>query len=174
MRGAEADQHDFSENKEGGHFRRGSNKGGGRNGRALIGIGRPEVKWRGGDLKSEADQRHDNAGGQKRCHGPSLVAIDGETGRARHSVNEADAKKREGAGGAAEEKIFQAGFGGADVGLVEGRHDVEGQAGEFEADKNHEELFAADEEHQPNGGEQEQSEIFAVMPGSAVRARELR
>ena len=35
-------------------------------GRALIGVGRPEMKRRGRDFESEADKSHDDPGEQKR------------------------------------------------------------------------------------------------------------
>ena len=73
-----------------------------------------------------------------------------EPGRAAHAVDEAQAEQREGAGGAAEEKILETRFGRARVGFVEPRHDVERQTGQFEPDEDHEQFLAADEEHEPN------------------------
>ena len=34
--------------------------------RALISVGRPKVKWRGGDFERETNQRHDDAGREQR------------------------------------------------------------------------------------------------------------
>ena len=51
-------------------------------------------------------------------------------------------------------KYFRPGFGGAEVGFVERRHDIKREAGELEADENHEQFFAADEQHQSDRGEQ--------------------
>ena len=63
---AEADQHDFSQHDERGDLRARGDERSGRNRRALIGVGRPEMERRGGDFEGEADQRHDDAGGEQR------------------------------------------------------------------------------------------------------------
>ena len=47
--------------------------------------------------------------------------------------------------------------------LVERGHDVKRETGQLEPDENHEQFFAADEEHQPDRREQNQREIFAVV-----------
>ncbi len=58
-----------------------------------------------------------------------FLANRGEPGRSRHAINQTDSKKRERTGRAAEQEIFQTGFGGADIGFVERGHDVEREAG---------------------------------------------
>ena len=89
------------------------------------------MKRRGGDFEGETDQRHDDAGGEQRLDWPAreLLPDGGKAGRSRHAIDEADPKKRERARRAAEEEIFQARFGGADVGFVERGHDIKREAG---------------------------------------------
>ena len=132
------------------------------------------MKRRGGDFESESDKGHDDAGGEQWLDrtGSQFLSDRGEPGRAAHAVNEAQPKKRERARGAAEKEIFEARFRGARVGFVEPRHDVERQAGQLETDEDHEQLFAADEEHESDRGEQEQREIFAAVTRSVHAARE--
>src|SRR5207302_462699 len=83
------------------------------NRRALISIRRPEMKWRGRNFEREPNQRHDDPDGEERLkrNGAKFLPDRGQRGRSRHSVNQTDSKKCERARGAAEEKIFQAGFG---------------------------------------------------------------
>ena len=68
-----------------------------------------------GDLEREADEGEDEAGGEQGLH--AVGADEGgdfaKAGNAAHSIDEADPKQREGARGAAEEEIFEAGFGAA-------------------------------------------------------------
>src|SRR4029453_6510337 len=90
-----------------------------------------------------------------------------KAGCSRDAVNEADPKKRERARCAAEQEILQTRFGGADVSLVERRHNIKREAGELEADEDHEEFFAADEQHESDRGKQKHGEI---LPGIARRA----
>jgi len=66
----------------------------------------------------------------------------------RHTVNETDSKKRERAGRAAKQEIFQARFGRAHICFVERGHDIKRETEQFETDKDHEKFFAADEQHQ--------------------------
>ena len=174
MQRTEGNQENFSEDDERRDLRAGSDEGGAGDRRALVGVGRPEMEWRGGDLESETDQRHDDAGGEQWFDGLRLELLPdgGEPGRAAHSVNEAQPEKGECARRAAEEKILQAGLGGTAVGFVERGHDVERQPGQFESDENHEQLFAADEQHQSDRGEQNQREIFALVARGAITARE--
>src|SRR5204862_6671758 len=113
--------------------------------RTLIGIRRPKMEWRRRNFECEANQGQDDPGGEKRRHGSELRRDAGKISRACHSINEADPKKRERARSTAEEKIFQAGFGGTHVGLVESSHDVKRQTGEFEPYEDDEQFFAADE-----------------------------
>ena len=90
---------------------------------------------------------------------------------ARLAVNEADPKKFERARRATEQEIFQARFGGADVGFVERRHNIKREAGELEADEDHEQFFAADEQHESNRGKQKHGEILAGIARVAVATR---
>ena len=91
--------------------------------------------------------------------------------RSRHAVNEADPKKRERARRAAEQEIFQARFGGAEVGFVERRHNIKREASELEADEDHEQFFAADEQHESDRGQQKHGEILAGIAGGTVITR---
>src|SRR4029453_11703371 len=84
------------------------------------------------------------------------------------AVNEADPKKRERARRAAEQEIFQSRFGGADVGFVERRHDIKREAGQLEADEDHEQFFAADEQHESDRGKEKHGEILAGIARGAV------
>ena len=103
-----------------------------------------------------------------------LLRDRGEPGRAAHAVNEAQAEKGERARHAAEEKILQSSFGRTEIGLIECGHDVERQPGQFESDENHEQLLAADEQHQSDRREQNQREILALMAGVTItRARRM-
>ncbi len=69
MGGTEADQHNFSQHDERRDLRARGDEGGGRNRRALVSVGRPEMERRGGDFEGEADERHDNPGGEQRLDG---------------------------------------------------------------------------------------------------------
>ena len=95
----------------------------------------------------------------------------GESGRPRHTVDETEAEKRERARRAAEQEIFQARFGGANVSFIERRHDIKRETGELEADEDHEQFFAADEQHESDRGKEEHREILAGIAGLAVVAR---
>jgi hypothetical protein len=64
----EANQHDFSKHDKRRHFRARSNERRGRNWRALVSVGRPEMKRRGCDLESESDKGHDNSGSEERLN----------------------------------------------------------------------------------------------------------
>jgi len=132
------------------------------------------MEGRSGDFESKSDECHDDPDQEQRLDGSRRQFLSDRVQPrcAAHAVDEAQAKKREGAGGAAEEKIFETCFRGARVGFVESRHDVERETGQFEPDKDHEQFLTADEEHQPNRGEQEQREEFPAMPGRAVASEE--
>ena len=124
---SETDEHDFPEHNERGDFRTGSDKSSARNRRALISVRRPKMKGRRGDFEGKADQGHDDADGEKwldRKRG-QLLTNRGQGSGPGHTVNQTDAKKREGAGGAAEEKIFQSGFSRADIGFIESSQHIE-------------------------------------------------
>ncbi len=56
----------------------------------------------------------------------------GEVGGVGEAVEQAEAEEQEGCGHAAEEEVFEGGFGGVGVAFVEGGEDVEGEAEEFE------------------------------------------
>src|SRR5688572_14749850 len=77
------------------------------------------------------------------------------------AVNVTEAKEQEGGGHAAEEKVFQGRFRGANALLVERRHGVKAKAEELQGDKDHQQILRADEEHHRDGGEEKQREIFA-------------
>ena len=64
----EADENDFPKHDERGDFRARGDKRRTRDRRALIGVGRPQMKWRGGDFECESNERHDNAGCEQRWH----------------------------------------------------------------------------------------------------------
>ncbi len=68
-------------------------------------------------------------------------------------------------------KYLQPRFGGADIGFVERGHDVKREAGQFQSDEDHEQLFAADEQHQSNGRKQNYRQVFAVIKRSAIACR---
>ena len=110
---------------------------------------------------------------EERLHGygREFLANRNEAGCSRHAVNETDSKKRERARRAAEQEIFQARFSRAHIGFVERGHDVKRQAGEFEADEDHEQLFAANEQHQSDRREQNEREILTVISRRTIAAR---
>ena len=93
----------------------------------------------------------------------SFCEIDGQTGRSRHAVNETNPKQCECARCAAEQKIFQTCFGGADIQFVECSHDVQRETKQFEPDKNHQQFFTADEQHQADRCQKNYGKIFAEM-----------
>src|SRR6476646_7058176 len=92
------------------------------------------------NFEGKTDQGHSNAGKKER--GQSLIAKPvrngRKTGATRHSVNEAQSKKRKSTGGTAKEKVFQPSFGRPDVVFVERRHQIKRQPGKFEPNENHE------------------------------------
>src|ERR1700731_4761271 len=96
----------------------------------------------------------------------------GESGGPGQAVNQADAKKRERSGGAAKEKIFQSGFGRMDIGFIESSQDIERQPKQLESDKNHEQLFAADEQHESHRAKQKHGDILAVITQRFLRGNE--
>src|SRR5438046_666601 len=126
MSGSETNQHDFSKHDKRSDLRTRSDERGTWNWRALVSVGRPKMKWRGGDFESETDQCHHDADREKRLdrNTQEFLSDRRERGRSRHSVDKTDSKKRERAGSAAEQKIFQASFGRTDVALIEGRHHI--------------------------------------------------
>ena len=126
------------------------------------------------DLEREPDQRHHDSGGEQRLDGRCTEGLRdrGQSGRSRQAVDQADSEKREGARHAAEEKIFQPGFSRPEVAPIERGHDVKREPGQLESDENHEQLFAPDEEEQPDRREQNEREIFAVMARRVVVASE--
>src|SRR5204862_7734238 len=136
--------------------------------------GRPEMKRRRGNLEGKSDERHHDAGSHRRCDrsGGYFLANGAEPGGLAHAVDKAQPKEGERTRGTAEEKILEASLRGALVRLVEPRHHVERQSGEFEPDENHEQLLAPHEEQESNGGEQKEREIFTAMPGRAATARQ--
>ena len=170
----ETDEHDFSQHDERRHLRAGRDERGARDRRALVSVGRPEMERRGGDLEGEADERHDDAGGEERLNrdGVEFCADRSEASRAGHSVDEAQTKKRERAGGAAEKKILEARFGGTRIGFVEPGHDVKREASQLESDENHEQLFTADEKHESDRGEEKEREVFALVARGTIAPRE--
>src|SRR4029077_15806507 len=106
----------------------------------LIGVRRPEMERSRSDLKGESGQGHDDSNEKQWRDRLSIEFLrdSGEPGRVRHPINKADPKKRECAGGAAEEEIFQPGLGCADVGLIECSHDIQGETEQLETDEDHE------------------------------------
>ncbi len=66
MRRPEADEDDLSEHDERRHLRARSDKRGGRDRRALVGVGRPEMEGSGRDLEGKTDQGHNDSGRQQR------------------------------------------------------------------------------------------------------------
>src|SRR5213595_1754060 len=65
MSGSETNQHDFSKHYKRRDLRTGSDERGTWNWRALVSVGRPKMKWRGGDFEGKADQRHHDANGEQ-------------------------------------------------------------------------------------------------------------
>ena len=84
------------------------------------------MKRGSGAFERETNESHDNADGEQWLARASyqLLTDRGEACCARHAVNEADSKKCECARRAAEQEIFQTGFGGADVAFVERGQDI--------------------------------------------------
>src|SRR5438046_7675787 len=108
------------------------------------------MKWRGGDFEGEPDESHDDAHEEERLHGYAREFLSncGEPGCSRHAVNETDSKKRECARRTTEQEIFQTRFGGAHIGFVERGHDIKRETGELQADEDHEQIFADNEQTQ--------------------------
>src|SRR5947207_7429121 len=106
MSGSETNQHDFSKHDKRSDLRTGSDERGTWNRRALVSVGRPKMKWRGGDFEGKADQRHHDADREKRLdrNTHEFLSDRRDRGRSRHAVNKTDSKKRERAGSATEEK----------------------------------------------------------------------
>ena len=121
------------------------------------------MKRRSSNFEREADKRHDDASRKQRLHrrGRQFVRNRSETGASRHAINQTDSEKRERAGGAAEQKIFQTCFGGTHIGPVECNHHVKRKAQQFEPDENHEQLFTANEQHETDGCQKNNRQIFA-------------
>ena len=86
-----------------------------------------------------------------------------ETGASRHAIDQTDSEKRERAGGAAEEKVFQTCFGRSHIGLVERSHHVKGKAQQFEPNENHEQLFTANKQHETDRCQKNNRQVFARM-----------
>src|ERR1700736_73425 len=121
MKRTETDKHDFSEHDKRCDLGSGSDESGAWDRRALIRIRCPQMERRRRDLERKADQSHNDADSQQRLKVArgKFLADRGERGGAGHSVNKTDSEKGEGAGSAAEEKIFQAGFSRANVDLID-------------------------------------------------------
>src|SRR5438034_9531733 len=102
---------------------------------------------RGCDLKCETDKGNANAGKKKRREILRSKAFrdGGKASRARHAINEAQPKQSKSAGGAAKEKILQAGFGRSDIGFVECRHKIKRQTRKLESDEDHQQFLATNE-----------------------------
>ena len=163
--GSKPDEHDFTEHEKRCDLGTGRDECGGRNGPALIGFGRPEMERGRGYLEGESHERHDEAGGEQRLDGRTAQFLSNrrEPGGAGHAIDQAQSEESEGAGRAAEEEILEARFSGADIGFVETGHDIKGQTGEFEPDKDHEKLLAADEQQEADGGEEQHGEVLAAV-----------
>ena len=126
------------------------------------------MKWGGRNFEGESDQRHHQAGGEKRGNGPGAhLECDAlKDGRAGHAIDEAESEESKGAGRTSEEKILEAGFRGTDVGFVESHQSIKREASQLEPNKDHEQLLATHEEHQPDGSEEKHGEIFATVAQS--------
>jgi hypothetical protein len=123
------------------------------------------MERRRGDFESEAHQRHDDPGEKQRLdrYGHQFLSDGGQPGGAGGAVDETQPEEGERTRRAAEQEIFQACFGGANICFVERGHEIKRQAGQLEPDENHEQLFAADEQHQSDGRQQDEREIFSAI-----------
>ena len=74
--------------------------------------------------------------------------------RAGEAVDEAEAEEEKRGRHAAEEKIFQRGFGGFGAGFVETGEDVERKAGELESEEGDEELLRGGHQREARGGKE--------------------
>ena len=127
LEGAHGDAHD---QRHGRHLRRGGEEGGDRRRRALIDVGRPHVERHGRDLEGEAGQHEDEAEDQAEL---ALAAAERrgdrlEAGVAGVAVDQADAVEQHARGQRAEDEIFQAGFGRAQVVAVDGGEHIDAPA----------------------------------------------
>src|SRR5437870_1122438 len=94
---SQTDKYDFPKHDKRRHLRARGNKGGASYGRALVGVGRPQMERRGGNLKAKADKCCRDSDGKQRRNGPGgyLLADHSQTRAPRDSVNEAYSKKCE-------------------------------------------------------------------------------
>ena len=123
------------------------------------------MKWHGGDLEAETDDRHHDGHDQQRIESFAVQRRGNltEVRRARQTVEQAQPKQRERRRHAAEQKVFQGRLGGLDVALVERREDVKREARQFERDENHQDVLGADQEHHPHNCQQDQRKVFACV-----------
>ena len=123
------------------------------------------MKRRSSNFERKADERHDDACCKQGLHrrDRQFVRDRSETSAPRHAINQTDAEQRERAGGAAKQKILQTCFRGSHIGPVECSHHVKRKAQQFEPDENHEQLFTANEQHEADGCQKNNRQIFAWM-----------
>src|SRR6185312_447583 len=129
----------------------------------------PEMEWCGRDFESEANSDHDDGNEEQRVQ---MWSADcrrdvGEFDGAGESIEQAHAEEQESGGHAAEEEVFEGRFGGLAALLVESGEDVEREREEFERHEDEQEILRRDQEHHGHGGEQDDRDVFADVPGEA-------
>src|SRR5439155_22075518 len=80
-------------------------------------------------------------------------------------IEQTQTKQRKCGRHSSEKKIFQSCFGRLEVSLVESGEDVKGQTCQLERNKNHQNVFGADQEHHSDCGQQDQGDILTSMRG---------
>ena len=134
--------------------------------RAFVGVGRPHVERRGGDLEEQADGRGRQPG---RPPGPRPAAAAMAPVMSASLVEPAmpyitrEAVRQEAARERAEQQILHGGFVGALLAAQEADHDVEAQRHQLQADEEGDQVGAGRQEVHAALREQDQAVVLAVM-----------
>ena len=83
--------------------------------------------------------------------------------RVRRAVHQRDSIKQERRGKGTQQKIFDCGLIGLQVGAPESRQHISRNGGDFQPDENHDQLVRPAHEAHPHGGEEQQAIVFAVI-----------
>ena len=149
----------------------GEERGDGR-GRAFVDVGDPHLEGDGGDLEAEA-RHHEHHAQQEDRRAEGLAAAGHLLGDGREVRGAGEA---EGQGHAVEQHAgaqrpqqeqLEAGLGGAGV-AGEGGEGDQREGRELEGDVEGDELPRRGQQHHPDGGDQKQGDVLAVVAGEAV------
>ena len=156
----ECGQRDAGEDRKRGDLRRRGEEGRHRRRRAFVDVRRPHVERHGRDLEAEAGEQEDQAEHEADIRGRRGRRDAGEADRAGEAVDQRGAVEQHARGQRAEHEVLQAGFGRLGVVAVRGRHDVERERHQFEAEIERDQVAGRDQHHHAERREQHQDRVF--------------